>query len=74
MSTRTKLDPMVRQRRVRRAALLRNPPHFKNIYSHLKAAIILDELALIRKSSRLHGDTKHALFVRGANQLAGLPE
>ncbi len=74
MSTRTKLDPQVRQRRVRRAALLRNPPHFKNSDSHLKAAIILGELALIRKSSRLHGDTKHALFVRGANQLAGLPE
>ena len=74
MSTRTKLDPRVRQRRVRRAALLRNPPHFKNSDSHLKAAIILGELALIRKSSRLHGDTKHALFVRGANQLARLPE
>ena len=74
MSTRTKLDPMVRQRRVRRAALLRNPPHFKNSDSHLKAAIILGDLALSRKSSRLHGDTKHALFVRGANQLAGLPE
>ena len=74
MSTRTKLDPMVRQRRARRAALLRNPPRFENTDSRLKAAIILGELALIRKSSRLHGDTKHALFVRGANQLAGLPE
>ncbi len=74
MTTRCKLDPMVRQRRVRRAALLRNPPRFENGDSRLKAAIILGELALIRKSSRLHGDTKHALFVRGANQLAGLPE
>ncbi len=74
MTTRCKLDPMVRTRRTRRAALLRDPPRIENTDSRLKAAIILGELALIRKSSRLHGDTKHALFVRGANQLAGLPE
>ncbi len=72
MTTCCKLDPMVRTRRTRRAALLRNTPRFQNSDSHLKAAIILGELALIRKSSRLHGDTKHALFVRGANQLACL--
>jgi hypothetical protein len=70
MSTRTKLDPMVRVRRRKRAALLREPLRFRKDL-HLARAI-LAELNLIRKSSRLHGDTKHTLFVRGAKQLAGL--
>jgi hypothetical protein len=63
-----------RQRRARRAALLRNPPRYKDKASALIAGRILAELHLIHHSSRLTGDTKHELFVRGAKQLAELPQ
>jgi hypothetical protein len=62
-----------RQRRMRRAALLRNPPKYRDAASAVIAGRILAELHLIHKSSRLNGDTKHALFVRGAKQLSELP-
>jgi hypothetical protein len=68
MSTRCKLDPMVRIQRRRRAQLLRNPqPRLSD-----KGVAVMTELALIAASSRLHGNTKHALFLRGAHQLAAL--
>ena len=73
MSNASKLDPLTKQRRAARAALLRNPPRFRTAKSHFKAAIILAELALIHKSSRLNGATKHTLFERGAKQLGELP-
>jgi hypothetical protein len=50
-----------------RKNLLRNPPTVKN---GALGAAILAELALIAKSSRLTGDTKHILFGRGAHQLS----
>jgi hypothetical protein len=67
------IDPLTKQRRVMRAALLRNPPRFRTAASHFKAAIILAELALIHNSSRLNGAMKHELFSRGAKQLGELP-
>lgn len=65
MSTFCKLDPEQRRRRTMRAALLRTTR-----LRTAEGAAILAELALIRRNPRLTGDTKHALFVRGANQLA----
>ena len=66
MSTICKIDPMVRQRRAYRAALLKMRPR------NQKAAIILAELALIHNASRMTGTTKQALFVRGAQQIHSL--
>jgi hypothetical protein len=68
MSTSSKLDPMRKQRSARRVALLRTKPRSR------AEAVILAELALIHKSSRLSADTKHELFVRGAKQLSELPK
>jgi hypothetical protein len=68
MSTVCKLDPAVRMRRSARANLLRNPPRINSAL----AAAIYTELCLIAASPRLTGDTKHALFERGAKQLSGL--
>lgn len=67
MSTICKLNPEVRRRRMMRARLLRHPPRVKD---GALGAAIMTELALIAKSSRLTGDTKHALFERGATQLS----
>ena len=72
MSTRSKLDPVAKQRKAARVALLRNPPKFKNADSHWAAAAILGELNLIHLSPYLDGDTKHKLFERGAKQLSEL--
>jgi len=71
MSTRSKLDPVAKQRKAARVALLRNPPKVqpRNVY---QARALLAERALIHKSSRLNGNMKHELFMRGANQLWGL--
>ena len=66
MSTRCKIEPMVRVRRAARANLLRQ--RAKNA----KQVVVLAELALIRANPRLHGNTKHDLFARGAYQLQGL--
>jgi hypothetical protein len=74
MSTICKLSPEVRRRRALRANLLRNPPKFRNHESVALAGRIMAELHLIHDSSRLRGDTKHMLFMRGAKQLAELPE
>jgi hypothetical protein len=63
-----------RQRRNARHNLLRNPPRFRTAASHYKAAVIMAELALIHKSSRLDGATKHSLFERGCKQLNELPK
>lgn len=57
---------MVRVRRAARANLLRTRA------KSVEAAAILAELALIHANPRLHGNTKHNLFARGAYQLAGL--
>lgn len=74
MSNISKLDMLTKQRRLARVALLRNPPRFRIAASHYKAAIILAELALIHKSSRLDGATKQSLFERGCKQLNELPK
>jgi hypothetical protein len=66
MSTVCKLDSEVRRRRAMRRTLLRN--HKPRSYLEAK---ILAELALIAASPRLTGDTKQALFERGARQMAG---
>jgi hypothetical protein len=55
-----------------RANLLRNPPKFKSRAAAFAAGIIMAELALIHKSSRMTGETKESLFCRGANQLSKL--
>lgn len=65
MSTVGKLDPMVRQRRMMRAALLRT--HRARNYGDV---CVLAELALISANPRLSGDVKQSLFERGAKQLA----
>lgn len=63
MSTISKLDSIVRQRRAARRNLLRNPPYKAD-------PKIMAELSLISRSSHLTGETKHELFTRGAAQLA----
>jgi hypothetical protein len=55
-----------------RANLLRNPPKFASRLSAHAAGLILARLALIHKNSRLTGETKHALFERGAKQMSEL--
>ena len=72
MSTACKLDPMVRIARRRRAAVLRRPPPYTGPPmgdGRLKYATVLGELALIKQSSRLDGETKDELFRRGLHQL-----
>jgi hypothetical protein len=69
MSTICKLDPMTRQRRAMRAALLRNPPR---LHGNLEASAIMAELALIHRNPRLSGVVKQKLFERGAYQLSRL--
>lgn len=61
--------PGLRMRRSRRLALLRNPPRVKD---KALGAAIMAELKLIHDNSRLDGDTKHYLFMRGAKQLSEL--
>lgn len=63
MSTICKIDPMVRQRRAYRAALLRMRPRTA------EALVVLFELRKIQKNPRLTGAKKHELFVRGAQQI-----
>lgn len=65
----SQLNPLTKQRRVARLALLRNPPVKQDRYA---AGVILAELALIHNNPRLSGDKKHELFTRGAKQLAEL--
>jgi hypothetical protein len=60
---------LTKLRREYRAALLNNPPRFRTARCHRMAALILAEMALIHKSSRLTGETKHQLFLRGCKQL-----
>ena len=74
MSTICKIDPSVRRRRTLRANLFRNPPRFASVQSKAMAGRIMAELHLIHDSSRLRGDTKHMLFMRGAKQLSELPQ
>ena len=64
MSTICKLDPQVRLDRAARRNLLRNPPRATH-----KGHAILAELAIIKRASHLTGETKDALFRRGAYQL-----
>jgi hypothetical protein len=65
MSTVCKLDPEVRRRRAMRRNLLRT-----RAKSHAEI-VIMAELALIAANPRLTGETKQALFERGARQLVG---
>ena len=65
MSTRCKIYPLVRWQRTMRANALRVRPK-----TALGAAVMV-ELALIHASPRLHGSTKHKLFLRGIPQLEG---
>lgn len=79
MSLACKLDPMVRRRRAHRAAIVRNPPKFSNVKiegARELYAKVFAELALIKLSPRLDGDTKDQLFRRGLHQLrfAGIIE
>ena len=72
MSLACKLDPMVRQRRAMRAAVVRRPPpiaHEAKPEERVLYGKVMGELALIRLSSRLDGDTKDQLFRRGLHQL-----
>jgi len=61
---------MIRVRRRRRHNLLRTKLQIRG--DRLAASAVLAELALIHKSPRLTGNTKHVLFMRGAAQLKGL--
>ena len=79
MSLACKLDPMVRRRRAHRAAIVRRPPPFTNVKvegARELYAKVFAELALIKLSPRLDGDTKDQLFRRGLHQLrfAGIIE
>lgn len=70
---------MVRQRRAMRAAVVRRPPPFTNVKiegARELYAKVFAELALIKLSPRLDGDTKDQLFRRGLHQLrfAGIIE
>jgi hypothetical protein len=72
LSNTYKLDPVAKQHKAARLALLRTTLRFKNRDSYLKATAIMAELRLIHKASHLTAKTKHALFQRGAKQLSEL--
>jgi len=57
--------PEARRQRAMRRNLLRNPPRGAN-------PIIMAELAVIAGASHLSGETKQALFERGAKQIQEL--
>ena len=66
-------DPMERQNRAMRKALLRQrPPSAMSVTGKLRWSQIMTELSLIHNSPRHAGTTKQELFERGAAQLAGL--
>lgn len=67
MSTIAKLNPQVRHQRAMRRNLLRNPPRIKDQKLFIS---VMSELQLIKLSPRLTGETKQALFERGAKQLS----
>jgi hypothetical protein len=66
-------DPMERQNRAMRQALLRQrPPSAMSATGKLRWSQIMTELSLIHDSPQHAGTTKQELFERGAAQLAGL--
>jgi hypothetical protein len=72
LSTIKKLDPTIRHNQTQRANMLRHPKLPTETDKRVKAIVLLAELSLIQKSSRLRGEIKHMLFYRGAVQLKGL--
>jgi|GEM_PF-6662375 len=75
MSTRTKLDPLVRQQRMFRRNLLRHPPRLALDAKADDMAIygaIMERLANIYRKPSIHGADKHKLFIRGSLQIAQL--
>lgn len=69
MSTASKLDPLGKQRRAKRAAFLRNLRLTVPKEKAKLAFSLITALRKIHKDPRLTGAQKHELFRRGVRQL-----